>query len=95
MGPNWSLNHCADSPPHAPKAMEKVKVDKDGDRFKTKEERQKYYDFIRKYILSSVVDKFNCEMICHKCHKKFLKKQEFKTHMQDEHNVGIFIDMKL
>ena len=32
-------------------------------------------------------------MVCHKCHKKFFKKQEFKKLMQDEHNSEIFIDM--
>ena len=84
-----------DSPVHAPKAMEKVKVNENNEKFKTEEERKEYSDFIQKYVLTSVVDKFNFEMICQKCHKKFLKEPDFKTHMQDEHNIEIFIDMKL
>ena len=59
----------------------------------TPEERKKESDFTRKYVLSSIVDKFNYKMVCHKCHRKFLKKPEFKKHMQDEHNNEIFIDM--
>ena len=54
--------------------MEKVKVNEVNEKFKTEEERKEYSDFIRKYVLTSVVDKFNFEMICHKCHKKFSKK---------------------
>ena len=84
-----------DSPVHAPIAMEKLKIDEDINQLKSEEERQKYSDFIRKYVLATVVDKFKNEMVCHKCHKKFLKKLKFKTHMQDEHNIGIFIDLKL
>ena len=88
-------NLLEDSPEHAPKAMEKVEVDEDTSKFKTKEEEQNYSDnFIRNFVLASVVDKFNFEMVCHKCHKKFSKKPEFKTHMKDEHNIGIFIDLK-
>ena len=60
---------------------------------KTPEEWKTESDFTRKYVLSSIVDKFNYDMVCHKCHKKFFKKQEFKKHMQDEHNNEIFIDM--
>ena len=58
----------------SPIAMEKVKIDEDINQFKTEEERQKYSDFIRKYVLDTVVDMFKYEMVCH---KKFLKKPEF------------------
>ena len=83
------------SPIHAPIAMEKLNIYEDINQFKTEEERQKYSDFIRKYVLATVFDKFKYEMVYHKCHKKFLKKPDLKTHMQDEHNIGIFIDLKL
>ena len=70
-----------DFPVHAPIAMEKFKIYEDINQFKTEEERQKYSDFIRKYVLATVVDKFKYEMACRKCHKKFLKKPEFKMNI--------------
>ena len=50
--------------------MEKVKGDNKSEKFKTEEDRKKYSDLIRKYVLTLIVDKFNYEMVGHKCHKK-------------------------
>ena len=68
--------------------------DKESEIVRTAEQRKIHSDFIRKYVFSSVVDKFNYEMVCYKCNKNFTKKPDFKKHMQyDDHNKEIFINM--
>ena len=67
--------------------------DKEIEIVRTAEQRKIHSDFIRKYVFSSVVDKFNYEMVCYKCNKNFTKKPDFKKHMQDDHNKEIFIDL--
>ena len=46
---------------------------------KIPEEWKKVSDFTRKNVLSLVVDKFNYDMVCHKCHKKSLRNKSLRN----------------
>ena len=67
---------------------EEKRDDKEIEIIKTVEQREEHSDFIRKYVLGSVVDKFTYEMVCYKCNKNFTKEPHFKKHIQE-----IFCDL--
>ena len=67
--------------------------DKEIEIVRRAEQRKEHSDFIRKYILGSVVNEFNYELVCYKCNKNFTKKPDFKKYMQYDHNKEVFIDL--